>query len=86
MTTNEITASLAPELDRALAVIGTIAQRQAEGRATSIAQLSNGAVTTSPEQVEAIAAGIRADLIGELRDQVRSTVSSYTASTEMFKG
>lgn len=86
MPANEITSAIEPSIDDALKVIGEIAQKQAQGRAASIAQLSGGAVTTSPEQVEAIASGIRAAMVIEIRDQVRSTLTAYTASSLVFKG
>lgn len=81
-----ICEAIQPEISRALGVIGVIAQKQAEGRAASIRELSGGAIETTHEQLDAIAKGIQAELISELREQVRSTVTSYTAITETFKG
>ncbi len=78
-----ILAAIAPDLDNALAVIAHIAQHQAEGRASSIRRLSGGTIETSPSQVEVIANGIAAELISQLREQVRSTVGAYTAGAAL---
>lgn len=85
MSTNKITEAIEPDIAKALGVIANIAEKAARGRASSIVELSGGAVTTTPEQVETIAASIRAQMIGELREQVRSTVVAYTTTTQVFK-
>lgn len=79
-----ILASIGPELDHALAVIAQIAQQQAQGRASSILRLSGGTIETSPGQLAAIADGIAADLITQLREHVRSTVGAYTAGAALL--
>lgn len=79
-----IITAISPDLDDALAVIGRVAQHQAQGRASSIRRLSGGAIETSPAQLTAIADGIAAELISQLREQVRSTVRAYTASTALL--
>ncbi|WP_323162827.1 hypothetical protein [Stenotrophomonas maltophilia] len=86
MQANAITAAIEPDIARALSVVTSVAQKQAVARAESIAQLSGGAVVTSPDQVAAIAAGIQDGLVNEIREQVRSTLNAYTATTELFRG
>ena len=86
MSTNPITGAIEPDIGKALKSIGEIARKKAEGRASSIAQLSDGTVQPTPEQLDAIAASIQAAMITDLREQVRSTVNAYSARAELFGG
>jgi hypothetical protein len=78
--TQQLTELVAADLAPAIDAIATAAKRVAAQRAKQVAQVSGGAVETTPEQLTAIEARAVDELSAELRTQLRDVATVYITS------
>lgn len=71
--TTQVTSDLAPAID-AIAMAATLI---GAARAAKVAEVSGGAVTTTPEQLAAITAAADEELSVALREQLRDVIGVY---------
>jgi hypothetical protein len=73
----DITVQVSSDLAPAIEAVAQASVRIASLRAAKVAEVSGGAVTTTPDQLTAITAAASAELFADLRQQLRDVINVY---------